>query len=168
MLMGVWPSIYACILLVDGKGQKIPAWPFVILGFGLGAFGILPYLALRASNTEWDGNKNKLIGIVESRWLAIALAISGLIFVGLAVTQGDWQDFIQQWQTSKFIHVMSLDFCMLSILFMTLVKDDLARRGEENFLPYLLLTGIPLLGAIAYLCLRPSLEEKKIVEQKAL
>ncbi|MEM6753417.1 MAG: DUF2834 domain-containing protein, partial [Cyanobacteria bacterium P01_C01_bin.38] len=46
-LMGVFPLIYSCMVLIDGKGQKIPAWIFTTFSFGVGAFALLPYLALR-------------------------------------------------------------------------------------------------------------------------
>ncbi|MBW4486651.1 MAG: hypothetical protein KME12_02555 [Trichocoleus desertorum ATA4-8-CV12] len=25
-IMGIWPMIYSCLLLIDGRMQKIPAW----------------------------------------------------------------------------------------------------------------------------------------------
>ncbi|NJL87165.1 MAG: DUF2834 domain-containing protein, partial [Leptolyngbyaceae cyanobacterium SM1_1_3] len=46
-LMGVWPLVYGCVALIDGHEQKVPAWPFVVGSFGVGAFLLLPYLALR-------------------------------------------------------------------------------------------------------------------------
>lgn len=39
-LMGLWPLAYACLALVDGREQKVPAWPFVVGSFGLGAFAL--------------------------------------------------------------------------------------------------------------------------------
>ena len=33
-LMGILPAIYACLLLFDGRSQKIPAWIFVFGSFG--------------------------------------------------------------------------------------------------------------------------------------
>jgi hypothetical protein len=57
-IMGVWPLIYSCVLFADGRGQKIPAWIFATLSFGVGAFALLPYLALREPNPEFSGTKN--------------------------------------------------------------------------------------------------------------
>ena len=51
---------------------------------------------------------------------------------------------------------MSLDFLMLSALFPVLAKDDLARRGGATWLWSL--SFVPLVGALAYLCLRPTLD----------
>lgn len=57
-LMGIWPAIYACVLLPDGRGQNVSAFPFVIVSFAVGAFAILPYLALRQPNPNFIGEKD--------------------------------------------------------------------------------------------------------------
>ena len=46
-LMGLWPVVYASLALSDGRDQAVSAWPFVVGSFGLGAFALMPYLALR-------------------------------------------------------------------------------------------------------------------------
>ena len=46
-LMGIWPLVYCCVLFADGRGQPVRAWPFAIGSMVLGAFVLLPYLALR-------------------------------------------------------------------------------------------------------------------------
>ena len=156
-LMGIMPAIYTCLMLVDGQGQKITAGKFVLAAFGIGAFALLPYFALRQANPHWQGKKSKLLSITESPITAITLTIFtlGLIFFG--VDTGNWIDFVQQWQTNKFIHVMSLDFCLLCLLLPVLVKDDLTRRGIENIAIWNIIAFVPLLGTLCYLCLRPSL-----------
>jgi hypothetical protein len=73
--------------------------------------------------------------------------------------QGDWVNFAQEWQTSKFIHVMSFDFCMLSLLFPTLFGDNITQRGWKDNPLFWLFAVIPLFGALIYLCARPSLKE---------
>ncbi|MBZ8180470.1 DUF2834 domain-containing protein [Oscillatoria salina] len=163
-LMGVFPAIYACLLLIDGRGQKISAWLFVLLSFGVGAFAILPYLALREINPEFPGNKDWLIKLQDSRWYGIFLAIATISLLAFGILKGDWTDFVQQWQTSRFIHIMSLDFCLLCLLFPALVGDDIQRRETENSLLLRIVAIVPLLGAVAYLCLRPNLSENKSEE----
>lgn len=46
-VMGIWPMIYGCLVFIDGYQQKLWAWPFALLSLGIGAFALLPYLALR-------------------------------------------------------------------------------------------------------------------------
>lgn len=158
-LMGIWPVIYSCLLLFDGREQKIPAWPFVTLSFALGAFALLPYLGWREPNSNFFGKKNLLLKILDSRFTAIAItfAASGWVLYGLL--NGDWGDFILQWQTSKFIHVMSLDFCLLCVLFPALLGDDMLRRGMDNKILFWVAALIPLFGPLMYLCLRKPKDE---------
>ena len=54
---------------------------------------------------------------------------------------------------------MSLDFCLLCVLFSALLGDDMARRGMKNPAIFWLTALIPLFGPLAYLCLRSPLPE---------
>ena len=179
-LMGVLPMIYACFLFIDGKGQKIWAWPFAIASFGVGAFALLPYLALRKGssppfeggaceprqpNPDWQGEKNLLLKILDSPLTGIALTLGTIVLLSFGLLYGNWADFIQQWQTSRFIHVMSLDFCILCLFFPALIKDDLARRGIEQNWVLWAISFIPLFGTLVYLCLRPPLPETRVENQ---
>ncbi|MFQ4146119.1 DUF2834 domain-containing protein [Chlorogloeopsis sp. ULAP02] len=158
-IMGVWPVIYSEVIFIDGRGQKIPAWPFAALSFVVGAFALLPYLALREPNTQFSGQKNTFLKLLDSRWIGVVLTIGAAILVGYGLGQGDWNNFVQQWQTSRFIHVMSLDFCLLCALFPALLGDDMVRRGLKNPQIFWLVALIPLFGPLMYLCIRPSLPE---------
>ena len=89
----------------------------------------------------------------------IGVSVGTLALVAYGITQGDWGDFIQQWQTSRFIHVMSLDFCVLCLSFPALLGDDMARRGVKSPLLFWISALIPLFGPLIYLCLRPPLPE---------
>ncbi|MBD2577270.1 DUF2834 domain-containing protein [Oscillatoria sp. FACHB-1406] len=164
-LMGVWPLAYSCLLFADGRGQKIRAFPFVIGSFALGAFALLPYLALREPNPTFVGKKDKAISAFDSRLLGVLLTIAAVGLVAFGLSQGNWTDFVQQWKTSRFIHVMSLDFCLLCVLFPTLLGDDLARRNFKKAWVFWLVCLVPLFGPLLYLCLRPSLEETTSQEE---
>ncbi|WP_448570454.1 DUF2834 domain-containing protein [Trichothermofontia sp.] len=158
-LMGIWPMLYASVLLADGRGQKLPASPFVALTFGLGAFALLPYLAFRQPNPIFQGPRDRLLRFWDSRSLAIGLTLGTLVLLAYGLSQGDWADFAQQWQTNRFIHVMSLDFCLLTLLFPAIVPDDMARRQFYQPRLFWLVSGVPLLGPLAYLILRPPLPD---------
>jgi hypothetical protein len=158
-LMGIWPAIYGCVLFADGRDQNIPAYPFAIASYGVGAFAILPYLALRQPQPSFRGLKNWFLKLQDWRGLGIVLLLAAIAIAVFGVTQGDWTDFAQQWQTNRFIHVMSLDFVLLSLLFPALLGDDLTRRGLTHPALFWSVALIPLFGPLAYLCLRPSLPE---------
>ena len=51
---------------------------------------------------------------------------------------------------------MSLDFVMLSLLFPTLLGDDMTRRGWQNHQLFWVFAIIPLFGPLIYLSIRPS------------
>lgn len=156
-ILGIFPVIYACVLLIDGRMQKIRAYPFVLGSFATGAFAVLPYLALREPNGEFKGQKTWLLQVLDSRWVGGGVTIAAILLLFFGFTQGDWADFVLQWQTSRFIHVMSLDFCLLCLLFPFILKDDMARRGWNNLSLFWAVSLVPFLGAAIYLLMRPAL-----------
>ncbi len=158
-LMGIWPAVYASLLFADGRGQKIGAWPFVLGSFGLGAFALLPYLGLRQPNREFSGEKTRSIRFWDSRITGIVLTVAAAAIIAYGLQGADWADFATQWQTRRFIHVMSLDFCMLSLLFPTLLGDDMAKRGMDSSIAFWAVSLVPLLGPLAYLCVRSPLPD---------
>lgn len=167
-ILGIVPLLYASVMLLDGRGQKVPALPFAAFSFGVGAFSILPYLALRRSNPTFQGQKNWLLKLLDSRITGgfIALGAIGLLLYG--ILGGDWGDFVRQWQTSRFVHVMSLDFCLLCLLFPILLPDDMARRGLTDRRIFWAVSLLPLLGPLAYITLRPPIREEKAIDQTAM
>jgi hypothetical protein len=96
---------------------------------------------------------------MDSRWLGVVLTLGSLALLSFGLLNGDWRDFIQQWQTNRFIHVMSLDFCLLCLLFPALLGDDMARRGLKNPALFWVVALLPLIGSSLYLCVRPPLPD---------
>jgi hypothetical protein len=164
-LMGILPMVYACLMLIDGKTQKLSAGLFSAASFAVGAFAILPYLALRVPNSRSDVDSRSdrnierrgMIKLVDSLWLGVALTIGTIVLLRYGITQGNWTDFVQQWHTNRFIHVMSLDFCLLTLLLPVLIVDDIDRRNFTNPQAVKLLSLVPLFGGLIYLCIRPNL-----------
>ncbi|MEO0927864.1 MAG: DUF2834 domain-containing protein [Cyanobacteria bacterium J06643_13] len=154
--MGIFPIIYAALILFDDPEKQVSPYPFLVISLGLGAFALLPYFALRQSDTAWHGQKNTLQAVFDSRILAIACsaAVVGLLVWGS--TTGNWSDFWMQWQSSKFIHIMSIDFSILSFLLMTILNDDMQRRGVDSGI-LKALSYLPLVGVLIYWCFRPQL-----------
>ncbi|MDM7327056.1 MAG: DUF2834 domain-containing protein [Thermosynechococcus sp. Uc] len=155
-LMGVWPLIYTALLVVDGQEQRFLAWPFAVFSFAVGAFALLPYFILRQPAPIFTGEINRGVRLWESRITATGIGLLAVGFLSYGLIAGNWADFWQQWQTSRFVHVMTLDFCLLSLLFPFLLIDDWQRRGIENS-PWRWWSVVPLLGALGYLLLRPPL-----------
>ncbi|PSB11411.1 hypothetical protein C7B62_05770 [Pleurocapsa sp. CCALA 161] len=83
-IMGIFPVVYAAFILFDSN-QKISPYPFSAVSFGLGAFALLPYLALRQTDITVNKSKNWLLKILDSRLTAIAasVAVIALMIWGL-------------------------------------------------------------------------------------
>lgn len=159
--MGVWPLVYACLMFIDSRMQDIPAWPSFLASNGSGVIGMMPYLLLRKPNQEFSGRKDIWVKILDSRITGVCLSLTTVGLLAYALLAGDWRDFSYQWHTSRFIYLMSLDFSLLYLVFPSLLGDDMARRGLRDARIFWAVALVPLLGATAYLCLRPSLPELK-------
>jgi len=158
-MVGISLLIHSCFLFFDGRMQKIPAWVFVLASVGTGVIGLLPYFALREPNQEFSGGKDTWLKWLDSRSTGVILSLSAIAILSYALLLGDWGNFIEQFQTSKFINAMSLAVCLLILLFPALLGDDMARRQLKNPLIFWTVTLLPLFGTLGYLCLRPPLSQ---------
>ncbi len=158
-LVGICLLMHSCLLFFDGRMQKIPAWPFTLASVGTGVIGLLPYLALRQPNQEFSGAKDTWLKLLDSRWTGVILSLSALGLIAYAIVRGDWENFVIEFQTSKFINAMSIAVCLLVLLFPALLGDDMARRGLKNSQLFWAVTLVPLVGPLLYLCLRPPLAD---------
>lgn len=154
-VLGLLPVAYASFLLPDGHGQRIRAFPFALAAFAVGAFALLPYLALRQPNPTAPNPKSTLLKLLDTRWTGALVSLGIVTLLLYGTTQGNWSDFWQQWQTSRFVHVMSLDFVLTCLLVPALLGDDLVRRGIQNRRLFWAIALLPLLGLLVYLPLRP-------------
>ena len=157
-IMGIFPLVYGAFILFDSNKQPVSPYPFFVTSFGLGAFALLPYFALRHPDISWQKEKGLLLKILDSRLMAITSSISISAFIIWGAINGDWSDFITQWHSSQFVHVMSIDFCILSFLLpLAILKDDMKRRGMEESNLFWMAALIPLFGSLIYWCVRPQL-----------
>ena len=157
-LLGVIPLMYWALLLPDGRGQRVWAWPFALGMMALGSFSLLPYLILRRPYVRPTlGPRPLWVRWFEGRPYAVfvCLALAALLFYG--VGWGDLADYAGWFRRSNFIHVMTVDFVLLVLLFPALLRDDMARRGvsDEDPLGRIALA-LPLFGPAYYLLRRPA------------
>ena len=158
-LIGIWLLIYSGLLFIDGRMQSIPFYPFALASVASGVIGLIPYLALREANQELSGQKDAFLKLLDSRFFGIVLSLTTIGLFAYGFGFGDWGDFVQQFQSDRFIHGMSLAFCLFCLLFPTVLGDDMARRSWNNPQVFWTVTLVPLVGPLVYLCLRPSLPE---------
>ncbi|MFB2935917.1 DUF2834 domain-containing protein [Aerosakkonemataceae cyanobacterium BLCC-F154] len=160
-LMGVWPMIYACLMFFDGRMQKFRAWPYFVGSNGTGVICLLPYLFLRERNQNFSGTKDKWLRILDRRSTGFILLLFTIALFAYAILLGDWGDYIQQFQTQSFVRLISIDFCLMCLIFplSSLFDDDMARRGIKDSFVFWSVALLPLFGPLVYLCARPPIPE---------
>jgi hypothetical protein len=160
-LMGVLPFAFASILLFERNGNRVPSWPFVLGSFLAGAFSILPYMGVRDPELSDRPECGMLLRLLDSRYFGLVLKIVTIGLIAYGIGAGDWGGFFEQFRSSMFIHVMTLDFIALSVLFPFAMRDDMKRRGWESKGIFLTFALVPVLGPLTYLVTRPRLCEVK-------
>jgi hypothetical protein len=146
--------------LVDGQNQLLNGSLASILAMALGGFILLPYFALRRSEYARKFQLNFFIRIFDSKLTPIILMISTISLIFFAFLSGDFHAFLHEFGHNRFIHIMSIDFFVVSFLFPLLIDDDLKRRQmikNNQYKYYLSLCFIPLIGPLIYLYQRQPL-----------
>lgn len=156
-LMGVWPLIMAAILLIDGRGQKIPAWPFLLGSCVLGNFILFPYLLLRKNNPHFDGNKTLGVRFAESKLFAAVIALMACTMIAMAVSQGSIDAFMSAFRVNNLVNIMSFDFLLFLFAFPAILGDDMSRRGMPDTGQFWLYSLPPVLGPCLYIVVRARL-----------
>ncbi|CAF1406440.1 unnamed protein product, partial [Didymodactylos carnosus] len=126
-LMGIWPLIYSCILFVDGQTQSIHGGLISLLSMALGGFVLLPYFAIRYPHPQFKGPLTNMIRFFESKLVSFTLTLLTIGLFIYALFYGNFQNFVYEFFTQRFINIMSIDFCIISLLFPILIRDDLSR-----------------------------------------
>lgn len=169
-VMGLWPVIYTALLIPAGKSKGLPVMPFVALSYGIGAFGLLPFMALWKpdgtvtslppdSKEELEGVKNVVTRGMENPFVAWGILAGVLFCIGNAAFAGStqWKDYVTLFWMSRFVHVTSIDFMTLSLLAPFWMENDAKLRnwdGRDSPV-FTLLQFTPVLGPAIYLVLRP-------------
>ncbi|PRW58694.1 hypothetical protein C2E21_3280 [Chlorella sorokiniana] len=169
LVMGVWPLIYTSLLIPSGKSDNgVPAWPFVTLSYGIGAFGLLPFMALwqpprqppkvPADAADLQGWQNLMQKGMESPVVAVLCLAGATWCVAQAALAGpqQWNAYFRLLEESRFINVMTCDFLCLCALAPFWMANDAQLRNwdkRDSLLP--ILSVLPLFGPAIYLCLRP-------------
>ncbi len=133
-LLGVFPLVFAILLLRDDSGS-VPAWPFVVGSFLLGAFSLLPYFILNKNKERSNRTPNKVRRFLQLRGLSIVLIglAFGLMVYGLLA--GDTTIYQKAFLESNFVHVMTIDFLVLTGLSIVALRDRDGVAGWTGLLP---------------------------------
>lgn len=156
-LMGIWPLLYAMVLLFEGRDGKLKSWPFVLGSFAAGAFSLMIYLGLRKEEREFRGETNAFLKLLDSSLLGLTVKLVAMALLAYGLGAGDLGAYWKLLTTNMFVHVMTLDFIVLTMLFPYVMKDDMHRRGIGNSRAFWLYALLPILGPLSYLWTRPPL-----------
>ncbi len=149
-LLGVWPMIYAVLVLEEGEAQSFPVWPFILLSFFMGGFVYLVYYSLRSPEYT-ERPKTRTQKQIEKQRNMILLLLVGVSLVFYGLIYGDWTGYIDSFQTNGLVHIMSIDFVLISLMFPVLIKNDMIRRDQYSPIMLGVYSVLGVVGALIYL-----------------
>lgn len=135
--LGLFPLLFAVLLLPVDR-DKIPAWPFILGSFALGAFSLLPYFFFKkGSNLSPLRTPRWINNMVSSKafsLLLILLALSSLTYLGKGFS---FDSYWGAFHDSKLVSVMTVDFFILTGLssYTLLSIYDIKEKRWLSFIP---------------------------------
>ena len=126
--LGVVPVLASSFVLRDAAARRLAGWPFALGMFVVGAFALLPWLALRGAFGQRPAAREP--GTV--RRLLARRAVGASAFVGLtalagwALARGHADAYASAFGSASIVHVMTIDLVVCAGLLMFLVEE--ARR----------------------------------------
>lgn len=151
--LGVVPALASTLLLRDGARRRFPVWPFALGMFAVGAFALLPWLALRgAFGTRAEerpaGAVRRLVARPAVGW-ALLLALVALLAWGLLA--GSATAYAHAFATTSMVNVMTVDLLVCAGLLMVLVEEARTRDGVVRESPLgRAVRFVPVLGTAAW------------------
>ena len=149
-LLGVWPMAFTVLVLEESKLQDFPVWPFILLSFFTGGFVYLIYFSLRKSVDERLSSTSLQKRIEKPRNMYLLIGVTILLLL-YGFVFGDLGGYIQSFTKNSLVHVMTIDFLLLSLLFPVLMVDDMMREKIFNLRQFLVFSVSSVLGATLYL-----------------
>ncbi|GEN54538.1 hypothetical protein [Halobacillus faecis] len=150
--LGIYPLLYVA-LLIDEDRSGLPLWPFLLGMFMLGAFALMPYFFLSRARNKREGRiPYWLVKVFHARMFISFLVVVTIALLWYGVSQGYFWFYWHDFQTSNFVHVMTIDFMVLSILTIFVIYWKERRYGKVNRMHWF--GSIPILGALFYMFIR--------------
>ncbi len=151
-LLGLFPLSYACLLLRTDN-RRVPAWPFVIGSFALGAFALLPYFILTASGHLAERREHiRTVSSIRrstegaaTHWILLLLTVAVIAYGWIG---GHSEVYAQAFNSSSFVHTMTIDFVVLTLLSVYAISRD--QRIEHHSHAMMWLGLIPVVGILIY------------------
>ncbi|MGI8316528.1 hypothetical protein [Halobacillus mangrovi] len=150
-LLGIYPLAFAILILKHDK-SRLPAWPFVIGSFMLGAFALMPYFFLSATRNERSNRTPMwLLLFLQSTLLHLVLLLGSFSLIIHGIVSGNFSIYADAFTTSQFVHVMTIDFIVLTALSMFVIGWDQWKNSNRR--SWLWMGMVPVIGLIVYILL---------------
>lgn len=148
-MLGVVPVLASGFVLADGARRRLVAWPFALGMFVVGAFALLPWLALRGlggprAEPRAPGAVRRLLGRRAFR-AGIVLALAGLTGWGLA--RGSAAAYASAFRSTSMVNVMTVDLVLCTLLLYVLVAEARRRDAVVETPITRAVRAVPLFGA---------------------
>ncbi len=128
--LGVIPMLFAALFVPDGRGRRIPAWPFALGAFALGAFSWIPYFVLRPAGPAPDPSRQpRLTKFLRSRGVAVVIVLLLVGLLGWGWMAGSAAAYGQAFWSARMVHVMTIDLGICAVLLWVIVAH--VRRTER-------------------------------------
>ncbi|NJP39002.1 hypothetical protein [Alkalicoccus luteus] len=135
-MLGIYPLLFL-LLLIPKDTRRVPAWLFALFSFGLGAFTILPYMAVRGRVTRESPRGPRFLQHALTHPAAYLLTGVAGAAVLLSALAGSITGYIDDFQQSHLVSVMSVDFLVVIWLAYDILKREwgVGRYAWLAFLP---------------------------------
>ncbi|WP_157272691.1 hypothetical protein [Paenibacillus daejeonensis] len=160
-LLGLFPMAYAALLLREDSA-RVPAWPFSLAAFGLGAFALIPYYIVNRSLAPEVQPRvpTPIASVIKSRTYLIAVSLLTLVVAGYGLGAGRLSELTDAMTTSQFVHVMTIDLVVLWLFSIYCIRRDARRNGASPRLAWLGL--LPIIGLCLYVGLGKTREGGRV------
>ncbi|MBN8235182.1 hypothetical protein JF544_07955 [Halobacillus kuroshimensis] len=147
--LGMYPMAFAAFLLGEDDA-RVPAWPFVIGSFMLGAFALMPYFFLAKNGlVRRTRTPGWIVKMLRSRAFLFVVSLGTAALFVYGITEGSAGDYEIAFQVSQFVHVMTVDFFVLTALSVYAIYWRERKYGRENQRHWM--GCVPIIGMAAYL-----------------
>ncbi|MGR9048690.1 hypothetical protein ACQ4XT_08680 [Halobacillus faecis] len=149
--LGIYPLVFVALLIGEDHG-RLPLWPFLLGMFMLGAFALMPYFFLSKAREIKRGRiPDWFVKIFHTRFFIFVLMAVTAVLLWHGLGNGDDQAYWRAFQTSNFVHVMTIDFMVLTLLSIFVIYWKERRDGRATHRHWM--GAIPIFGALVYLLL---------------
>lgn len=134
--LGMLPTLLGFYLIPQRHFYKLNVWPFWIASFFFGAGALLPYLVLTKPKLNSKPNNLPLVmelapweKLIANKFIKFFFGALILLTVALGFIKGSPEKYLLAFQSSRLVHVMSVDFCILVfIIWPYLIFRDLSTK----------------------------------------